>query len=532
MTVDMKQALSDLRGARRRRHLRGVDKSDLAYRAYVTVVFGLFGFFLALGAVDEAPISDDTIRWLAGHGSQWIGLGIATVVAAALRSGANGGPLTIDDVDAHHLLLSPLSRHAVLDRPVRKLFLGAAGAAGVLGAAAGELAARRMQGTKTEWVFGAALTGVIVGVLAVGCALIVSGHRKRGPIVTAIWMGVTGWSAADVWFNIDTSPLSFLGRIAVWPLVGKPVILVVGMTVAVAIVAVAGHRAVVGVSVERILRRAVLVRQIRFALSQQDLRSLILLRRQLAFEAPRRRPIVKFRLRRLGSRFPVFVRDLRSYMRWPTRRITRVTGLSIAAGLTVAGLWHGTTVMVGAAGVLMYLISLEVVEPYGQEVDHPTVMETMPLETGRILVEHLIGAAFAMIPIWLVVTGAAFAASRSVELLVAMLGSLIPAALVAVGAGALSIQRVGSNETSMAVPPELAGPQVLFKLVWPPALATLGIVPVLVGRQAMRAGNPVASPTINAGIFVVVLGGLVFGWVRFRDSFFEAAAAGQQGKNK
>ncbi len=507
-----------------------MDKSDLAYRAYVTVVFGLFGFFVALGAVDEAPIGEGTIQWLTGHGSQWIGLGIATVVAAALRSGANGGPLTIDDVDAHHLLLSPLSRHDVLDRPVRKLFLTAAGAAGVLGAAAGELAARRMPGTKTEWVFGAALTGAVVGVLVVGCALIISGYRKRGPVVTSVWMAIIGWSVADVWFNIDTSPLSFLGRIALWPLVGSPVQLLV--ILAVIAVAVVGFRAVSGVSVERILRRAVLIRQIRFALSQQDLRSLILLRRQLAFEAPRRRPILSLSLRRVAPRFPVFVRDLRSYLRWPTRRITRVTGLSVAAGLSVAGLWHGTTVLIGAAGVLMYLISLEVVEPYGQEVDHPTVMETMPLETGRILVEHLIGGAVAMIPIWLVATGAAFAASRSVDLLASMLGAVVPAAMVSVGAGALSIQRVGSNETAMAVPPELAGPQVLYKLLWPPALATMGIVPVLVGRQALRAGNPVVSPTINAGIFVVILGGLVFGWIRFRDSMFEAAAAGQQEKKR
>ncbi len=510
--------------------MRGMDKSDLAYRAYITVVFGLFGFFAALGAVDEAPIGEGTIRWLTGHGSQWIGLGIATVVAAALRSGANGGPLTIDDIDAHHLLLSPLSRHDVLDRPVRKLFLTAAGAAGVLGAAAGELAARRIQGTKTEWVFGAALTGAVVGILMVGCALIISGHRKRGPVVTVMWMAIIGWSVADVWFNIDTSPLSFLGRIALWPLAGNPVQLLV--IVAVVAVAAAGYRAVAGVSVERILRRAVLIRQIRFALSQQDLRSLILLRRQLAFEAPRRRPILAPSLRRVAPRFPVFVRDLRSYLRWPTRRITRVAGLSIAAGLSVAGLWHGTTVLIAAAGVLMYLISLEVVEPYGQEVDHPTVMETMPLETGRILVEHLIGGAVAMIPIWLVATGAAFAASRSVDLLASMLGAVVPVAMVSVGAGALSIQRVGSNETAMAVPPELAGPQVLYKLLWPPALATIGIVPVLVGRQALRAGNPVVSPTINAGVFVVILGGLVFGWIRFRDAMFEAAASGQQEKKK
>jgi len=529
MTVDMKQALSELRSARRRRHLRGMDKSDIAYKAYITVVFGVFGFFVALGAVDEAPIGENTVRWLTSHGGQWIGLGIAAVVAAALRSGANGGPLTIDDIDAHHLLLSPLSRHDVLDRPVRKLFLSAAGAAGVLGAAAGELGARRMDGTKTEWVFGAVLAGVLVGLLAVGCALIISGHRKRGPIVTIMWMAVSGWSIADVWFNVDTSPLSFIGRIAIWPLAGKPVHLAV--IALVAVVVIAGYRAVVGVSVERILRRAVLIRQIRFALSQQDLRSLILLRRQLAFEAPRRRPLIKIRIPRIAARFPVFVRDLRSYMRWPTRRITRVAGLSIVAGLSVAGMWHGTTVLIAGTGVLLYLISLEVVEPYGQEVDHPTVMETMPLDTGRILVEHLIGAAVAMIPIWLVATAAAFAASGSTDLVFSMLAAMVPMALVSVGAGALSIQRVGSNETtSMGVPPELAGPQVLYKLLWPPALATIGIVPILVGRQALRSADPVVSPTINAGIFVVILGGLVFGWIRFRDAIFEAAAAGQQGK--
>ncbi len=528
MTIDMNEALSELRDARRSRHLRGMDKSDLAYRAYVTALFGLFGFFLALGAVDEAPIDENTVRWLSNHGSQWIGLGIAAVVAAAMRSGANGGPLTIDDVDAHHILLSPLSRADVLSRPVRKLLLSAAGIAGVLGAAAGELAARRMPGTRTEWVFGAALTGAAVGVLAVGCALVVSGNRRSGPTVTASWMVVAAWSVADVWFDIDTSPLSFMGRVALWPLVGEVVHLAV--IAAVVAVVVVGVRAVEGVSVERIRRRAVLIRQIRFALSQQDLRSLILLRRQLAFEVPRQRPLLRPSLRRLGPRFPVLARDLRSYMRWPTRRLTRVAGLSVAIGLSIAGVWHGTTVLIAGAGVLLYLVSLEVVEPYGQEVDHPSVMETMPLDSGRILVEHLVGAAVAMIPIWLVATSAAVIASRSTDLLISMLVAALPAVLVAVGAGALSIQRVGSNVSSVAVPPELAGPQVLFKLVWPPAVATLGVVPVMFARGAARSGDAVASPTVNMAIFVVIAGGIVFSWIRYRDGFFEAAATAQQGK--
>ncbi|MCZ7628767.1 MAG: hypothetical protein M5U19_06770 [Microthrixaceae bacterium] len=60
--------------------------------------------------------------------------------------------------------------------------------------------------------------------------------------------------------------------------------------------------------------------QLRFAVTQQDLRSVVLLRRQLASEVPRNRrwfPVAAA----VGRRLPVFARDLESVGHWPTIRI-------------------------------------------------------------------------------------------------------------------------------------------------------------------------------------------------------------------
>jgi hypothetical protein len=66
-------------------------------------------------------------------------------------------------------------------------------------------------------------------------------------------------------------------------------------------------------------------------------------------------------------------------------------------------------------------------------------------------------------------------------------------------------------------PPEAAGMRLLFRLVWPPALATFGVLPLLVARAAMEAGRPPAEAAlagIPPGIGSVILIG---GWARYRQ---------------
>ena len=97
-----------------------------------------------------------------------------------------------------------------------------------------------------------------------------------------------------------TGPGDFAGSLAMWGMRQHPVDLV---GVAVVVVASAVAVALAGrLRVEPLVRRADLVSQLRFAVTMQDLRTVVLLRRQLRGERPRATPWL--RLRRRGTRSP------------------------------------------------------------------------------------------------------------------------------------------------------------------------------------------------------------------------------------
>ena len=121
------------------------------------------------------------------------------------------------------------------------------------------------------------------------------------------------WSVADIAFGVRTSPLTWLASLAFWSIRFTPIALVsVALVVVVAVVGVLG---VGNLSIEAARRRAGLVSQLRFAVTLQDLRTVVLLRRQLSQEKPRSRPWI--RLGR-GGRLPaVWRRDWQGIFRFP-----------------------------------------------------------------------------------------------------------------------------------------------------------------------------------------------------------------------
>ena len=103
-------------------------------------------------------------------------------------------------------------------------------------------------------------------------------------------LALIGWSVADWLLHVTSSPATMLGHLAVAPIAHSPAVEIgVGFVFAAALLA-AGLLSVGGTSLEDSLRRAGLVAQLRFAVTVQDLRTVILLRRQLAAELPRSRP--------------------------------------------------------------------------------------------------------------------------------------------------------------------------------------------------------------------------------------------------
>ncbi len=143
-----------------------------------------------------------------------------------------------------------------------------------------------------------------------------------------------------------------LGTLAFWPLVVRPIALV-GVVCALAI-PVIGLLGIGETSIEAAERRSGLVGALRFAATIQDLRTVIVLHRQLAQERSRQEPWL-----RLPQAKPVghacWRRDWQGVLRWPISRVGRVAALGAVAGLCAYGTWEGTTPLIIVAGIALFI---------------------------------------------------------------------------------------------------------------------------------------------------------------------------------
>jgi hypothetical protein len=516
-------AVSDLRRARRRRRLGDASWGDLAYRAYTTSLAALVAVVFLSGVVGDELLDAGALERLAGEGPAWFGVLAAAVLLVGVRSGARGGPIALEAADVHHLLLGPADRRRTLRRPTIGV-LGYGTATGlVVGGLAGSLVDQRVGGAAAPWVVAGALAVGTTAALALAAGVLTSSRVVPRPLaLVAAWL-LLAWAVADVALpEAPASPTSLLGRLAVSPLESSALgWLPVGVAVLAVVAALA---AVGGISVEAARRRTALVGQLRFAVTQQDLRTVVLLRRQLASERPRRRPWFGGLPRPLARRVPVVARDLRSVARWPLVRIVRVLVLGAGAGLALRGVAAGTTPLFLLAGVALYVAALDATEPLGQDVDHPDLLRSLPVATGDVSVQHLVQPVLVL----LVVGGAAVGAAAAVDPdpLVWRLGllALLPGSLAAVGGALVTLLAEEPGGAAMTATPEVAGPRLLFRTVWPPLLSTIAVVPVVVGILVDRDGGDALSAAVPAAAVVAFVDLCVIGWVRYREDLRRAYA--------
>src|SRR6202012_2438112 len=142
--------------------------------------------------------------------------------------------------------------------------------------------------------------------------------------------------------------------------------------------------------------------------SVQDLRTVILLRRQLASELPRRKPWI--RLRRTPAN-PVLRRDWQSYLRWPVVRIVRVVLIAVAAGGLAVGGFGLNPVLFAVPGPLLLVAALDLIEPLAQESDHPTRRLVLPFTASELIRRHVWAPMTAMAFVLLVAAATAAVAS-------------------------------------------------------------------------------------------------------------------------
>ena len=76
-----------------------------------------------------------------------------------------------------------------------------------------------------------------------------------------------------------------------------------------------------------------------------------------------------------------------------------------------------------------------------------------------------------------------------------------------------------SNAGSL-MPPEIAGARAVIRLVWPPVVATVGVLPVLAARH-LPAGRSAAEVVGGLAVPVLVLVGAVGLWIRHQNAVHE-----------
>jgi hypothetical protein len=521
--ADPAAVVADLRRARRKQRVAAIHWVDALYQVYITGLLAVVAVVLVSGLVGDEEVTGSALADVTTHGPALLGTLAALAVFGGLRSGSRGGPLALEQPDVRHVLLSPIDRAVALRGPAwRQLrFLGFAGAA--VGATAGQLALRRLPGNAAEWLAFGALFVVVLAALQFGSALLASGTGLPRWAATGIGAALLAWSVADV-ANVSevggsafSAPGTLAGRLGLWPLDADPLALL-AVAVPAGLVAV-GLVLVGGTSLEAAERRTALVGQLRFAVTLQDLRTVLVLRRQLAQERPRAAPWIGALDR--SPRYPVWHRGLRSLARWPATRILRVVIFAALAGAALRGVWAGTTPLLVAVGLALWIAALDAVEPLGQDIDHPGRTDGFPFDRGELHLKHLPIVGLVSVVAGLVAGGVAGAPigdplSMPVALLVGAVAGLLAGcgAVVSVIQGAPDAVDVLSIAT-----PEIAGARTVLRTALPPGLAILGTLPVLAARAAeLGASDPPPVAAALTAVFPLLSVGVLFGaWVRFRD---------------
>ena len=509
--------VGELRRARRKRRVASIHWVDALYQVYLTGLVSIVLIVLLSGAIGDEKVSAAGIADVKEYGPAAAGLLVALAVFFGLRSGSRGGPLALERPDVRHVLLSPVDRGVALRGPAWRQLRFLIGVGAAVGAVAGQLIVRRLPGNAVEWIVFGALYGVTVVGLGYGCALLASGLKVKHWLASLVGGLLLLWSAGDLIGKLPLSPFTVVGHIAVWPL--EPDWLAIAGVVFAAVLVVLGMRWVSGISLEAAERRTALVGQMRFAVTLQDLRTVLVLRRQLSQEVPRSRPWIK--AARRTPKYPVWHRGVRSVARWPLSRIVRALLMAAVAGMSMRVVWNGTTPLIVVAGLALWIAALDAAEPLGQEVDHPGRTETFPMPRGQVFTLHLPILFVVSVLIGLLTAAVAAAPfGSSVPVGPAIFTGFMAGILAAAGAAISVVQGAPDPvDTLSMVTPEIAGTRTVIRTALPPAIAVLGVTPLLAARASELGAQdpPPLSAAMSLALPLAIVVVLVAGYVRFRD---------------
>ncbi len=488
------EALQELRRTRRHNRLSEVHWIDALYRVYMVGLAAVIFIMFAVSRLPNDRLTQDEALRFANEAPMWLGLGFAVAIGVGLRSGGRGGPLVLEAPVVMHELNAPVPREAVVRGPAIKQLRFMAFAGAVVGAIIGEVAAHRLPVNPAVAIACCALSFALAGMLASATALAVSGRRLRWWPANLLAAILIGWSAIDILAKTTTSPFTLLADIAFWPIEFRAIALI--SVVLVALVIWLGLSRIGDLSIEHALRRAGLVAQLRFAVTLQDVRTVVLLRRQLSQENARIRPWIRIGRSKRKSIIPAtWKRDWQSYLRFPLPRLLRMAMFGVIAGLSLGALWRGTIPMIIVAGLALYLVAYDASEPTAQDVDHPTRWESYPDPPGILLLQHLAAAFVVMVVICAIAAGAATLLVPFTVVWKIALIMFVPVALAAACSAMISTAQGAPDMAGLAgLGPDVMGWLMIARLVIPPAITIIALLPLL-----SAGSDPTAINTTKVG---------------------------------
>ena len=516
------QALRSMRNDRRKRRVQDMEWFDALYRVYLAALIGGSAVVFLSSLVKDDPFTPAQFDRLTIEGPRWVGLVMAVVWFLGMRSGANGGPVNVEEAEVRHVLLAPVDRAAVLRHPavqrMRTLAFAGTIAGGATGLMIGKRAPQDWGWGRQEWVILGGAAGAMIGASFVIAALLVHSLRLNRSVATTGAAVLVAWqSLAALHDSHPWAPFTSFGRIALTT-AGAVDLLSCAVLVLLAVLAVvrAGD-----LSVEALARRSALVSQLKFAVTLQDIRTVVLLRRQLSQEHMRETPW--FRVPAPLRKDPVVSRCLHSLAHFPLRRLARMALLAAVAGIAQVAVWRGTTPALVVSGLAMFILGLDIIEPLSQEVDRPDRTDALPVERGLLHAKHLLVPAVATVPFVVIGTAVAYAAEPQPMTLLAGLLVGLPAALGGLAGATINTVKGAPDPLSGAnaglyMPPEVSGMTTVIRAVWPPVVAVLGSAPSAALRGAATNGYSIPGTMIRGALAVGILCFLTAGWVRQRDA--------------
>jgi hypothetical protein len=486
----MRRALADLRRTRRLRRLGDTEWFDLAYRVYLAAFFGGSAIIIVSDQVGDRELSGERVADVVARGPAWLGLLVVGAVAIGLRSGSLGGPVTVESADVQHLMLAPVSRAAVLRRPFWQRLRTVAGGSALAGGVAGLLAEQRIPSSAGWWTWWGAVLGLAIGAVMVATATIAHAVRLPGWLAVVLGGCLLGWQSFAA-LGERAGPGDALGGIALRDVAphDRQLVAIAG----VAAIVVVAHLMVGRLRLEPLARRGALVSQLRFAVTMQDLRTVVLLRRQLRQEYARVRSWMPPMPVGSGPGAAVARRSLAGVGRTPLGRLGRMVAVGGLAGAAAGVAVRGTTPMVLVSGTLLFVLGLDLIEPLSQEIDHPDRTATLPRPDGWIHAWLLTGPLVIAVPI--AVVGATACAAVAPDAGPAAFALAVPTVWAGMVGAVVNAVRdqfdpsgPRSRSSDLVVPMEVSGVQDVVRLLWPVVLSTAPMLALLAVRAQPGTG--------------------------------------------